>query len=327
METIQKLRRLNHTERAPIRLLVLSDLHLEFAGFELPPELSPDLTPRAYDAVVLAGDILCPGRRAPEWARRTFGVDVPIIMVAGNHEFYGCELVSELKAMRLACQDGEGRATNVHLLEEDSLTLELAGSKVRFLGCTLWTDFALPVALAPHDEQGQATVSGPAYLSDVAKALDFANRGLNDFHAQISVIPPSLKGSKSRQRVFTAEDTLAIHHRQRNWLERELNQPCGAAATVIVTHHGCSSSSVAERWRSSWLTPAFSSDLPSDLFSLGLGPPDLWVHGHTHDSHDYYRKGTRVVVNPRGYPRSGGGFENKAFDAGLVVGLRLDDLR
>ena len=29
--------------------------------------------------------------------------------------------------------------------------------------------------------------------------------------------------------------------------------------------------------------------------------PDLWVHGHTHDSFDYVLGWTQVVVNPYGY--------------------------
>ena len=27
----------------------------------------------------------------------------------------------------------------------------------------------------------------------------------------------------------------------------------------------------------------------------------LWVHGHTHDAHDYVLNDTRIVCNPRGY--------------------------
>jgi len=38
-----------------------------------------------------------------------------------------------------------------------------------------------------------------------------------------------------------------------------------------------------------------------------------------HDSADYCVNGTRVVCNPRGYPLSTRGFENRAFQSGLVV--------
>ena len=48
----------------------------------------------------------------------------------------------------------------------------------------------------------------------------------------------------------------------------------------------------------------------------------LWLHGHTHSSHDYRVGGCRIVCNPRGYqtaamPRP----ENTAFRADLVLTL------
>jgi hypothetical protein len=32
-----------------------------------------------------------------------------------------------------------------------------------------------------------------------------------------------------------------------------------------------------------------------------LPQADLWLHGHVHDSFDYWA-GCRIVANPRGYP-------------------------
>ena len=63
-----------------MKLLVLSDLHVEFAAFQ------PDLeATKAADVVVLAGDIY-KGEHGMHWARRTFP-DKKIVYVAGNHEF------------------------------------------------------------------------------------------------------------------------------------------------------------------------------------------------------------------------------------------------
>jgi hypothetical protein len=46
-----------------------------------------------------------------------------------------------------------------------------------------------------------------------------------------------------------------------------------------------------------------SAAFVSDLDRL-MGPPaNLWLHGHTHAAFDYNVRGTRVVCNPRGYPR------------------------
>ena len=60
-----------------MRIAVLSDLHLTVADMPV-----PDV---ACDVVVLAGDIARP-QQAIEWAKR---FPVPVIYVAGNHEYYG----------------------------------------------------------------------------------------------------------------------------------------------------------------------------------------------------------------------------------------------
>ena len=44
----------------------------------------------------------------------------------------------------------------------------------------------------------------------------------------------------------------------------------------------------------------------------------LWIHGHTHDSFDYFLNGTRVVCNPRGYAKDTEN-ENPLFDANFIV--------
>lgn len=44
-----------------MRLFVASDLHLEFGGFSIPPDLD-------FDVAVLAGDIYRPGELAVQWA-------------------------------------------------------------------------------------------------------------------------------------------------------------------------------------------------------------------------------------------------------------------
>ena len=65
-----------------MKLLVLSDLHVEFAPFVPDAEAI-----QAADVVVLAGDIH-KGVQGMDWARKTF-LNQEIIYVAGNHEFYG----------------------------------------------------------------------------------------------------------------------------------------------------------------------------------------------------------------------------------------------
>jgi predicted phosphodiesterase len=100
-----------------VKLLVLSDLRVEFAPFE------PDAAAvAAADVVVLAGDIH-KGVRGIEWARAAFA-DKPIIYVAGNHEFYSHHWTRLLDKMHEVAKEQE-----VHFLENQAV--EICG--VRFL--------------------------------------------------------------------------------------------------------------------------------------------------------------------------------------------------
>lgn len=109
-----------------MKLLILSDLHVEFAPFIPDP-----VATAAADVVVLAGDIH-KGSQTAHWARNTFA-DKPVVLVAGNHELYDGHWERTLNEIREAA-----RREQVHFLEDESVSIE----GVQFLGATLWTDFA-----------------------------------------------------------------------------------------------------------------------------------------------------------------------------------------
>jgi len=269
-----------------MRLLIASDLHLERGTpFTVPPGL-------AYDAVILAGDIHSPGRCAVAWAQQpeTFG-GRPVVLVPGNHEFYGAEVEDELAATREAAADSA-----VHLLAPGCVVL----GGVRILGCTLWTDFALPVD----------GITPLGTLDRRAHAMSSARHAMNDY-AAIRVKPPG-----QARRLLTPADTLAIHHAERAWLLEQFRLPF-AGPTVVVTHTGPSDGSVAPRYAADWCTPAFVSHLPDEFFDT----PVLWIHGHTHTRFDYRRGACRVVSEPRGYRMRDGSWENPLFDGRLVVNV------
>ncbi len=104
-----------------MRLLVMSDLHLEFRSLQLP---DPDL----YDIVVLAGDVHSKARSS-RWASEHF--DKPVILVAGNHELYGSAWGKAFDRLQSDAKP------NVHFLERKSVVID----GVRFVGCAGWTDF------------------------------------------------------------------------------------------------------------------------------------------------------------------------------------------
>src|ERR1700691_3069482 len=113
-----------------MKLAIYSDLHNEFEPFELDPSMLSTV-----DLIVLAGDIGT-RHRGVEWTK-TWAHAIPrtpILMIAGNHEFYGGHFDKVIDEMREAAN-----GTNIQILENDQVVID----GVRFLGCTLWTDFKL----------------------------------------------------------------------------------------------------------------------------------------------------------------------------------------
>jgi predicted phosphodiesterase len=274
-----------------VRFLVLSDLHLEFATF------TPARPLEDVDAVLLAGDVL-PSVKVVRWAARksVFGSERPIVLVPGNHEYYG----AEIRTRRAQLQRAAATVPNVHVLDPGEVLL--GAGRVRVLGCTLWTDFHAPV---------QQT--GGAAVSDPSRAMEEAWRFVNDYRAIALQAPESTK-----RRPLTPADTLAFHAAERAWLRQKLREPFDGA-TVVVTHHAPAAGSIASRWADDGLTPSFVSDLPDEFFAV----PSWWVHGHTHSSFDYARGNCRIVCNPRGYRLRHRSFENAAFDPALVIDVEM----
>lgn len=112
-----------------MRIQYASDLHREFGQEPLTPE---DIV---GDILVLAGDLVnrpVALTRYVDCLRKSHFWG-PIILVLGNHEFYGHDWVTATAEYRAAV----GGIPDVYLLEDASVVL----GGVRFLGATLWTDF------------------------------------------------------------------------------------------------------------------------------------------------------------------------------------------
>ena len=113
-------------------------------------------------------------------------------------------------------------------------------------------------------------------------------------------------------RTLQPMDTARLHTATLAFLRKELSREFDGT-TIVVTHHAPSPRSIAPRFQNDPLNPAFVSDLEAFIERYG---PSLWVHGHVHDSFDYWVGRTRIVCNPRGYfPDQ----LNPAFDPLLVV--------
>ena len=243
-----------------MKIQILSDLHLEVSRFD----------PIKTDAevVILAGDI-GKGSMGVDWAARSFP-DQQVVYLSGNHEPYYLD-VNEID---FAIKEEGDLHKNVEVLDNSTFIF----GDVRFLGCTLWTDFML------FGEE------------DRPFAVNEAKMYLNDFRV-----------IRNGDRKFTVGDTIERHKRSLKFLKDHLAKPF-AGKTVVVTHHLPSMLSVPARFKESMLSACFASNLDY-LF----GKMNLWVHGHSHDNVDFVANGTRVVCNPRGYVTYNGA-ENFEFD-------------
>ena len=238
-----------------MKIQLASDLHLEFLERRFPGERIIEPEPSA-DILVLAGDIHNGTKAVATFA----DWPVPILYVAGNHEFYGRSWEQTRVDLRQACA-----GTNINFLDNDCF--EFKG--VRFLGCTMWTDFRL------------RGFTQSACMSSVEEAL-------NDYHV-----------IATQDGTLRARDTLADHENSRRWLESELEKPY-PGRTVVVTHHGPHPLSIHPRYIGNRVNAGFVSDLTPLVQKA-----DLWLHGHVHDSFDYSDVGRcRVVANPAGYVKN-----------------------
>lgn len=262
------------------RLRVMSDLHLEFGPLHLEPV--------GEDVLVLAGDIGTYTDGA-EWAAdyaKSHGI--PVVIIAGNHEFYQVRWGQRHDRPIDYTVDGTIAALRGLAAAEPLMTFlqddaeEVAG--VVFAGCTLWTDFAL----------GGIADQRPA----MARALHY----MNDYNL--------IYDSGGR---FQPANALARHEASVAALRRILWQERSGRPVVVVTHHLPSARSIDDRYADSDCNAAFASRLDT---LVATSEAALWVHGHTHVSQDYRIGETRVVCNPRGYA----GYEiNPDFKPDLIV--------
>ncbi len=242
-----------------MRIQLLSDLHLETEDFD--PEPNP-----AAELLVLGGDI------DSRWAalERLRGWPVPVLMVAGNHEFDGREVGDAWPALRARCD-----ALGITLLERESRVLtDAQGVRIRFVATVRWCDFDL---------------FGEAGRERAMRAAEYYMRVMR-----------STRGGVPFDASGVREESLAC----RAWLAAELAQTGDWQRTVALTHFAPSLRSADPRYGAQ---PGTASFCNADDQLLPLA--STWIHGHLHCRHDYlveHAAGrTRVLCNARGHARKG----------------------
>ena len=242
-----------------MRIAYASDLHLEFDDSLTLTGLSTPAAPA--DVLVLAGDVEILPEYYTELLRKLrLAYAGPVIFVMGNHEYYNGVFPDDRQKYREAI----AHDPKAHLLENESVVID----GVRFLGATLWTDFASE------------------------RQMRSCQRMMSDFDV--------IEDADSRR--ITPEAILQAHRDSIAWLDDQFTNHPFMGPTVVITHHAPSYQSQHPRFVGSPISGGFCSN---QEHRIQRWQPDIWIHGHVHDRMSYRIGKTKVLCNPWGYPDEG----------------------
>lgn len=269
-----------------IRLAVMSDTHLETSWSAATPGSDRGDAPAALlpglshllddppDVLLLAGDVSTAAPRADMPSRPTSvavadavarAVRCPVVLVLGNHEFYGHDMAT---ARASAAAEAEATDGRVRLLDAGDAVLDVSGERLRLLGCTLWTDYRC--------------------LGEGRRAAEMtaARDRVND-HRRI----------RFAGRTWLPADATTRHAEELAWLRAGLARPHDGP-TVVVTHHPPVRAASHPSYGDD-LAGAFANALDDVVAASGAA---LWACGHSHAWATARIGGTLVVNRSVGYP-------------------------
>lgn len=151
----------------------------------------------------------------------------------------------------------------IHFLENESVIIDT----VTFIGCTLWTD---------------CNKGDPATMHDLQYSMN-DYRTIRDDNLGFTKLKPST--------------TRAAHYNSIEYIARRAFK---ARNPFVITHHLPHPLSVPPKYKDDYhMNGGFQSNLEY-MFTSNIR---YWVHGHTHDPVDYTLHNTRIIANPKGYPK------------------------
>lgn len=276
---------------------VLSDVHSEFS-----PLVFPHLPTDKEDVLILAGDIaVADSANTYETVKHWIPRFRHTIYVCGNHEFYHGSYRNRTKEklreifvdllqpspLTIAQPFLPGK---ISLLDDESVIID----NVTFIGSTLWT----------------------SYFNHSPTHMYAAQQGLNDFRL-IRTGPDTYPYARRT----VPMDFYNAHKISADFIfTKIIEEKAAGQKVVVVTHHAPSSRSIHPQYRGQILNACYVSDLDEQIMDT---KPEIFVHGHVHNSFDYMIGDTRVITNPRGYQHPNAEFpENTQFDPLMRVEIK-----
>src|SRR5699024_10693183 len=163
-----------------MKLRILSDLHIEFHPFVIPP-----LADDAQTVLILAGDIGVIRRHEElaQFLKQAAAQFFAVVYVLGNHEYYAGLWLQALDTL-----GSWNLPDNVHVLEREAVAI----NGVLFAGTTLWSDFEK---------------ADPAAMQAANAMNDYHYIRTTDFQAD-------------EPRALHPKDVLHDHYRSLEWLDQ-----------------------------------------------------------------------------------------------------------
>jgi predicted phosphodiesterase len=156
--------------------------------------------------------------------------------------------------------------SNIYVLDNETFELD----NKTFIGSTLWTDM---------NDECPLTMNAAQFAMPDFKIVKYYD-GVN-------------------YRKYSPEQSVKEHCKSLQYIKHVLSN---SKDSIVVTHHSPSHKSIHPKYKHDELmNGAFHNNL--DYMMELADNIKLWVHGHTHDEFDYTIGITRVVCNPRGYPK------------------------
>lgn len=238
-----------------------SDLHTDFGDFEF----HRGLYRRNYP-LIIAGDLGTSKNVPEELLKEVSDYFENVIVVLGNHDFYGARIDDVLDNYReLSSKYG------FHFLEDSSVVID----DVEFIGSVLWTDMNNANVLDVNNAH--------IHLNDFKHIRDFKN---------------GMWTSRGR--------TGTLRWLDRNANSREyLNNKCrenSEQKKIVITHHAPHPICVDSKYKgqgSNYLYHCTDKKI-EDLFFDDLGIL-CWVHGHMHTQNTKELNNIPIFRNARGY--------------------------
>ena len=205
-----------------MKILFMSDAHQEHYHNQRDAEDTGfwGIKDLDFDIAIFGGDDAV-GINNVHFAKRMIGNEKPIILLNGNHTFYGNHYPTMLEYTRAQTKD------NVHVLAPGTVSF----GNLHIIGATLWS-------------RAQLKQYDPVF-SELA-----AQKNISDFRV--------IKYGQNDER-FNVQIMQSINKKETEYIEEQLDNLTGTK--IVVTHFPMSAESIQEKYRHDELSAYFTNDL------------------------------------------------------------------